>query len=366
MKSEAEFPDWVTAAAQMPVAFAQVREDALLDQWAVGRIGGRDVRVVTIASGGCTAAALAATARVAHLHLVDMSAAQIALTRLKLHLLHTADPRARAQLLGHVALAAGERKERLMEAFDAIGLSPDVLGPIDVVSESGPDHLGRYELVFARLRAELASHSDELIELLRLPDPTARTKRIAETTQLGRALDQAFECVMALPNLVRLFSAEATRNSREPFSRHFARRTRHAMSEPSASANPYLWQMLAGRFPEGVTYPWLDAPAPHRVPDVTVSTARMDQILATGPGSFDYVHLSNILDWLSPEQAHRTLSLACEALRPGGYTLIRQLNSTLDIRLLGDRFEWLARESDELHRRDRSFFYRSLHLGRKR
>jgi S-adenosylmethionine-diacylglycerol 3-amino-3-carboxypropyl transferase len=53
-------------------------------------------------------------------------------------------------------------------------------------------------------------------------------------------------------------------------------------------------------------------------------------------------------------------------LRPGGWTLIRQLNSTLDVPSLGERFDWLAGPAAELLRRDRSFFYRKLHLGRKR
>ena len=49
-----------------------------------------------------------------------------------------------------------------------------------------------------------------------------------------------------------------------------------------------------------------------------------------------------------------------------GWTLIRQLNSTLDVRGMGPQFDWLAAEADELHARDRSFFYRALRLGRKR
>ena len=52
-------------------------------------------------------------------------------------------------------------------------------------------------------------------------------------------------------------------------------------------------------------------------------------------GSYDFVHLSNILDWLSPEEARATLDVAHAALRPGGWVLIRQLNSTLDIPCFG-------------------------------
>jgi predicted SAM-dependent methyltransferase len=40
----------------------------------------------------------------------------------------------------------------------------------------------------------------------------------------------------------------------------------------------------------------------------------------------DFVHLSNILDWLTPEEAIETLSAAYRSLRRGGLVLIRQLN----------------------------------------
>ena len=88
--------------------------------------------------------------------------------------------------------------------------------------------------------------------------------------------------------------------------------------------------------------------------------------LAERPGEFDFVHLSNILDWLDPDDARTTLDVARRALRPGGWTLVRQLNSTLDVERLGDGFEWHANRARRLHQTDRSFFYRALHLGRRR
>jgi S-adenosylmethionine-diacylglycerol 3-amino-3-carboxypropyl transferase len=102
------------------------------------------------------------------------------------------------------------------------------------------------------------------------------------------------------------------------------------------------------------------------MPEVAYVHSTMDAALAESGGDFDYVHLSNILDWLSPDEARHTLARAAEALRPGGYTLIRQLNSTLDIPALGPQFDWDVAGAAELHARDRSFFYRSLHLGRRR
>ena len=65
-----------------------------------------------------------------------------------------------------------------------------------------------------------------------------------------------------------------------------------------------------------------------------------------------------------PAEAARLLSTCLRRLRPGGIIIIRQLNSTLDVRACEPRFKWLPM-AERLHQRDRSFFYRALHLGRK-
>ena len=80
------------------------------------------------------------------------------------------------------------------------------------------------------------------------------------------------------------------------------------------------------------------------------------------------VHLSNVLDWLDPDAATGTLRNAWSCVAPGGWVVLRQLNSTLDIRALGEAagWEWDTAWSAELSALDRSFFYSRLHVGRKR
>ena len=124
--------------------------------------------------------------------------------------------------------------------------------------------------------------------------------------------------------------------------------------------------MLAGRFNSEHVYPWLSDDRPRRVPAIYFVNRFMNEALNRVPaGAFEVVHLSNILDWLSPEAAIETLQLAARALAPGGRVIIRQLNSTLDVRGAGSMLDWDADWSDELHQADRSFFYRAIHVGRK-
>jgi S-adenosylmethionine-diacylglycerol 3-amino-3-carboxypropyl transferase len=357
-------PSWVSDTARLPVAFAQVREDPLIDAWVVAHLS-PNARVTMIASGGCTLAYLAARSGVTRIDVVDPNPAQLALARLKLHLLQNGDPAERLALLGHWPMSADEREGRLCAALGTLGLSPETIGPPDVWAAKGPDHAGRYERVFAQLRKDLEPHSAEVGQLLSLRDPPEQARRADPATPLGRALDGAFDRAMDLPILVQLFGEGATRNRVEPFARHFARRTRHALATMPAADNPYLWQVLAGRYPPGVAAPWLAEPAPQRLPEITWTNTLMTEALRRAPGEYDFVHLSNILDWLSPEEARTTLDLAHAALRPGGWTLIRQLNSTLDIPSFGQGFAWQSDDAQALHARDRSYFYRALHVGRK-
>jgi S-adenosylmethionine-diacylglycerol 3-amino-3-carboxypropyl transferase len=357
-------PSWLTHAAAQPVAFAQVREDPLLDRWVVEQIG-PGAGVLLVASGGCTAALLAGATPAGSLCLVDPNPAQLALARLKLRLLQSASPEERLGRLGHAPLPPAERVYLLKPEFAALELSLDSIGSPEIWGALGPDHAGRYEMLFAELRNRLHERTADVEYLLHLRDPEEQAARVDPRTPLGKALDAAFDEVMALDNLIALFGEGATRNRAEPFSRHFARRTRHALATLPAADNPYLHQVLRGCYPDGATAPWLSLPSPTPMPAVTWRQGFMIDALEPHASAFDYVHLSNILDWLSPAEAARTLDLAWKALRPGGWVLVRQLNSTLDVRGAGPRFAWDIDGANALHSRDRSYFYRALHLGRK-
>jgi S-adenosylmethionine-diacylglycerol 3-amino-3-carboxypropyl transferase len=357
-------PWWVTAATGLPVAFAQVREDPRIDRYVVERAGPR-ARVCMVASGGCTAAVLATVPNVAAIHLVDPNSTQLALARVKLHLLGSAPTPLRLAVMGHSGMDFPERLERLNAALAALNLPPNALGSPAGVALLGPDRTGRYEQCFGHLVEVLAPNRAELDATLQLTDCAQQARRTAPVTPLGRALDDALDSVMSLPNLVALFGEGATRNPVEPFARHFAHRIRHCFATLPAASNPFLWQMLARRYPDGHPADWFELPAPRSMPEITWQQGFMADALREHAAAFDVVHLSNILDWLSPEEATATLELAARAMRANGRVIIRQLNSTLDIQALGPMFEWDRTTAAGLHANDRSFFYRALHMGRK-
>lgn len=365
-RTVAPLPAWVETAAYLPIAFAQVREDPILDSWAASQVRD-DYTAVMIASGGCTAAWLASQTRPSRLHLVDANPAQMALTRLKLELLTRAPSSERRRILGHAVMEKAERVSVLAATLLRLGLATEALGVLDVVGTTGPDHAGRYESVFCALRQQLEVDgvTPQAVETLLSRSTKERHQLMSPDSALGRTIDAAFDRSMSIDILVRLFGEGATRNPVVPFARHFAHRTRLALIRDDAAQNPYLWQVLRGEFPLRAPNSWLDAAAPTNWPEITWSVEPMLDALRAEPSAFDVVHLSNILDWLNPEEARETLVAAARALRPGGVVILRQLNSTLDIRAVRCPIAWDTDASDELSSRDRSYFYSAIHFGRR-
>lgn len=329
-------PDpWAVEAARLPLAFAQVREDPRLDV-TVAETLPADAVVVMVASGGDTLVQLARLQNVGCIHAVDVNFAQLALTECKLELAARGDAEQAARLLGHAEMPAAERKVELRSLLNSVSMPHHALGPPDFVAEHGPDHAGRYERCFAELRRVMAC---------------------------GVPLEEALERVMSLVNLVQLFGAEAAQNPRQPFHEHFAQRTRVARSREGAENNPFLRQMYEGSFAPGHRYDWLECSTPPQTP-VKLHHGRMIDALGKLPEtSVDMVHVSNILDWLSPAQARQTLVAAARVLKPGGRLMARQLNSSLDFDTLCEDIAWDPGLGHEMEQRDRSFFYPQIFVG---
>ncbi len=344
--------EWARRAASLPLAFAQVREDPRLDLELARSIpeGGT---VVMIASGGETAACLGRLPL--RLVAVDMNPAQLALARVKWRLAGTEAAEEVAALLGHLPMPAVERRRRMKDLLDQLDLEEEVFGPPEWIAERGVDHGGRYEVCFAELRARLEPWRGELQAMLNSERPLVDFG--------GAWLDEAFGKVMSLDNLVCLFGKEATQNPRRSFSDHFAERTREVIGRMPPRSNPFLWQILAGCFAPGCRYDWLEEDRP-MIAEVEWRQGKMDAVLdSMSAESADLVHLSNILDWLSPGEAEATLRSACRVLKPGGRVIVRQLNSTLEIGGLDAGIAWDVERGKAMEARDRSYFYPRIHVG---
>jgi S-adenosylmethionine-diacylglycerol 3-amino-3-carboxypropyl transferase len=346
--------DALKEALSRPLAFAQVREDPTIDLDAVQRTKAHSVFM--IASGGCTAAALVGLTGVRRLVMADPNAAQLALTRLKIRLLDHS-PAERLRVTGHRPGAAAERQAMLVHLLEAEGLPAGSLGDITECARRGPDHYGRYEWLFAFLCESLGDGAV-------LVDQALRGSAVDESALEG-ALRPAFAKAFELKLLQRLFSPQATQNAALPFAEHFLRQALLAVRYTEPATNRFLWEMLAPG--SGRHQPvWTGAPQRKSACRTEFVQGPANEALQTAEREYELVHLSNILDWLSEDEARHTLALARAALAPNGEVLVRQLNSTLDIQRLGEGFSWRTIVGADLVRQDRSFFYRALHIGTRR
>lgn len=352
---------WIKSAVKRPIAFAQVREDALQDIAIAKAFQKDDLSITMVASGGCTACALTALGIIKTLHLVDPNPAQLALTRLKLSMLNDSIEM-RLHLLGHLSMDNKERSRLIISRAASLGIPTHLFANIN----EAPDQTGRYEYVFARLRRCLEPHALTLQRLFEVNTLEEQASLLAPDSAAGIALDMALERVMEQNNLVLLFGKKATANRLQPFARHFASRIRYFLATQHACQSPYLAQMLLGHFFGEIKTPWLTMECRGDFPQTIYHPCLMDEALQSlKSDSQTIVHLSNILDWLSPREALKTLQLAWKALIPGGKVVIRQLNSNLNIPYLGVPFRWLKEPAEDLHAADRSFFYRNFYIGEK-
>jgi S-adenosylmethionine-diacylglycerol 3-amino-3-carboxypropyl transferase len=333
--SNVNAPDpWAIEASTLPLAFAQVREDPRLD-CEIAETLPRDGVVVMIASRGDTVIPLARKP-LARIHAVDMNPAQIAIAQLKLHLARTTPPEAICRILGHDPMPPSERRKTLRGLLATLLLPKTILGPLDLVAELGPDHAGRYERCFAAMRGLIHD---------------------------GFSPREALAKVMTLSNLTALFGRLAVQNPRRPFCEHFADRSEEAFARKDAAVNPFLHQMYTGTFAPGHRYDWLERSEPIRTEVVWHHGTMMAVLSELPPASADMVHVSNILDWLSPAQATQTLNAAARVLKPNGKLIARQLNSSLHFETMTDSIAWDAEWGRRMEPRDRSFFYPRIFVG---
>ncbi len=358
--------DYAIEASKLPIAFSVVREDSVQDLEIIKRYFPEDkVSMLMVASGGCTAAQLVAQARIKDLTLVDPNVAQLVLSKLKIQLLFLPAQK-RLEILGYLPLSPIERKSIIQGYMYALDIDQNIFGDIDTIAIHGLDFEGRYEKVFEELRKELANYTTELEILFACTDIKTQSTLVAPGTKLGTALDMALDKVMSQENLVKIFGEKATANRVQDFSRHFAQRIRVYLSNHLASSSAWLANMLLGHFYNDQMFPWLTTTCKRSLPEINYFHGFMNNALEQSEADrYHVIHLSNIIDWLSPEEAKRTLQLAHRALKPGGVVVVRQLNSNVNITELGEDFEWDMKASQNFLQNDRSFFYRNFFVGFK-
>jgi len=350
------------------LAFSQVREDPLVDLAVVRRLAastGRPLRVLMVASGGCTALSLLAEPAVAEVIAVDANPAQLHLVELRRQALIHLAPAEQHTLVGDGRGGGPADRARLWQRLRD-HLPAPARAHWDARSgeiEAGVNRVGRFEDCFRELAAAFRE-----VGL----DPVARP---AQALASRHYLD-IFERVFERGGLERRFGREAVTYSMDrEFSHHFAGMFARAMRRWRAADNYFLLQIWAERYGdgEGGAPPYLDPATQERIrglgagPErLRLAGGRLDQLLTGGgvDGRFDLIHTSNISDWMPVPSLRAMLAGAAALLAPGGAVIGRRLNG--DHRLAEQFASHLTVDAElgaALTAADRSFFYPEVVVG---
>lgn len=315
--------------------FAVVREDPRIELEAMAD---REVRrVLLIASGGCTALALQAAWPEAEFDLVDPNPAQLQLVRDKVAALEA---------------CAGPLDAATARRFN-----------VGVAGRDGLSQGGNFESLFRSLRGFLHEFVAEPGEIEACLLEGAGRAASVSALLAHRYWPVAFELHLGDALLEEMFGPSATQHAAPgSYPGYFRQRLEDGLRAEDAPINPYLHHIFLGAYrPEAL-------PLGLQKPVQKYRFRYLESCLDAAPEleAYDLVGLSNIMDWMSPEECKPMLQRLCAEMRPGTRILWRQLNNRRDrCSWFAPRFVFDPARDRRLAAAERSLFYESVHLGTK-
>ena len=312
--------------------FAQVREDPRAEITALAPTGSD--RVVVVSSGGCTALSLLAVGA-GEVHAVDLNITQNHIVELK-HAAVSRLSRVNAiRFLGGIPSSAGERVATYVALRD--DLTPQAQAYWDGRSDAigkGVLRAGvseRFIRLVAwvvthlvqtplRVRRMLASHSIKAQRELFAKEWDGVRWRLLFNVLLNRwVMSRAHDPA---------FFEHAQLNS---FAEHFRRLADHSLCDIPTIDNYFLHEMLTGRYPverlNGVP-PYLSCAGARAIAEgrgsmLLVDAAMTDHLRSLPARSVNCFALSNICEWMTPEEIRALFHEVERTAAPGARVVVR-------------------------------------------
>ena len=344
------------------LAFAQVREDAAVEMQVIAQLASSNLRVLLVASGGCTALSLLSLPTVAHIAAVDLNPAQLYLVELRRQALLHLPLVQQLQLIGVEANAPCKLrlyKQLRQHLPETTRLYWDAR--LDQIAY-GINQVGKFEALFRELAEQFAACGvDPLNDRAAMHHPRWR---------------EVFERVFDRAKLIETFGLAAVNYSMDrSFGEHFAMVCAEAMQRFVPTENYFLTQIWQDRYAAGAGRPlYLQDSAQAAIRQLGGErlhlhqgqfTEVMTQLAASE--KFDLIQFSNLSDWMPLPDLHHLLAKAVACLNPGGALIGRRLNGDHDLAAVMEQWLTVDRSlSAKLLAADRSFFYQEVVVGRHR
>ena len=317
------------------VQFAVVREDPMVEAELIRLT--KASNVLLIASGGCTALTLQALFPDLHITLFDFNPAQLERVREKMSALRDVDEATRCRRFN-------------------IGTS----------DPKGLNQNGNFESLFRGLREFIFDLVADESEIRVLFEEKGRLANVSEMLFSSKYWRVAFDLYFSDSLLNAMFGSDATQHA-EPgsYPRYFQTLFEKGLTAAEAFDNYFLHHVFLGYYFQ----------RPTSLPDYLLAPLTDYRFqMIEGPldqvpelQSFDLISLSNIMDWMPLTEITTLISHLQNEMASGASVLYRQLNNYTDLSTdFGNSFEFDTALGVQFQAIERSLFYSSVHVGRKR
>jgi S-adenosylmethionine-diacylglycerol 3-amino-3-carboxypropyl transferase len=345
------------------VMFSQVREDWRIEWQVLDRLAQtlqKPLRVLIVASGGCTALSLLAHPGLAQLDAVDANLAQLELLRLR-----------------SVAVAELEPAEQwVFLAKSGVGLGAERLGLYDRLRPQlpvttrafwdarqdeiayGVNYVGRFEQLFRELAQAFVERG---------LNPLIQPEMAIATSDWREIFEQVFE----RQKLVQTFGEAAVNYSMDrSFGEHFADVFARSLRRFAPQENYFLTQVWGDRYadlPDGrplYLEPEMVELVRSNLSKLHLHLGQFREKLSHLGTTYDLIQFSNLSDWMPIPELQAMLATIRASLNPGGAVIGRRLNGDHNLLdLVAAQFAVDREFSQHLQKTDRSFFYPEVVVG---
>ena len=319
-------------------------------------------RILSIASAGDNSLSLLAAG--AEVLAADLNPAQLACAELRKEAIRALDQKEFLQFAG-IAVAEdrkktyrGIRNALTRDAQRYWDVRPDVIA-------SGFIHAGKFENYFRLFRTRIMPliHRQETIQQLLQKKSMEKRYHFYHQVWCNRRWKWLFHLFFSKRAMGRLGrDPEFFRHVEGSVADRILARTEHALTILDTSANPYLRYILTGNF--GATLPHYLQPNNYEairrnIDNLKLRHGAIDAVAEEyGAGSFDGYNLSDIFEYLSPEQCAGVYGRLLAAARPKArFAYWNMLVPRKCPNSLADRIVFLEDEAQSLFREDMAFFY---------
>jgi S-adenosylmethionine-diacylglycerol 3-amino-3-carboxypropyl transferase len=346
------------------LAFSQVREDwwvewQVLERLAVAKRG-QPLRVLLVASGGCTALSLLGHPAIGQVDAIDVNPAAIHLVELRRQALAILSNDEVNCLVGS---GDRSRQDQRLGLYDRLRSYLPISSQVfwdqrrDQIS-AGVNQIGRFEQLFRELAIRFTEAG-----LSPLEDPDGAIA--------SPQWQPIFDAVFERQKLVDRFGPAAVNYSMDrSFGEHFGAVFAQAMQRFEPNDNYFLTQIWADRYiedPDGKPL-YLQAAAQQilrpLLSQLQLYTGEFGQVLTQLTQPYDLIQFSNLSDWMPLPALNAMLQNIQAHLTPGGAVIGRRLNGDHNLtNVMAAHFNVDRPFSQQLQADDRSFFYSEVVVG---